>query len=581
MYSQDPGHISPSLISIDERDHQQHGAESSNVLGTPPVSPIPAASGPPLTPQGDTAASHFSGLCRCSPLPHGLRPYHEACPNVRLLDCVICGHVRPTCDCPAQPSPAAAGSRPTHVPGRRTSLGDVSRQPQWRTNLAPMGSPGPTARQQPTTPMRVNHGVLSNVGGVRARLQQLFEDSAVARDIHMAQEATLMGILQDADELDRERRAMADSMARLRADASLLEDANSQLLLENSHRRRTIDELRKRLEAAEAQAARNAELTQAAQDAYMANQRETKELRDARDALEARVDALSATLDEERLQWQAAEDAWGVARGRLEQECAALKQDLARSNARCAQLDEVQGTLQASERQATQLGDDLEEEQRLCAELRARKAQLEEELAQLSGECARLRPLEAELGGTTQRLRQSEQHAQRLEEELQTLRKQKNQADEDCGNLRQQLQALQGQLNASQQEAKGTREDLERRLHKFTMDLEAETVRLTRKTEDCDDLKARLEAAQTELRRVTEALTAEEAKRRGKEAELCVLQGTLEAAQLRAQSLTEEVEKLRRTNETLVHHRDNLQDRVRQLEGVLRTARDEFTRVLQ
>lgn len=37
----------------------------------------------------------------------------------------------------------------------------------------------------------------------------------------------------------------------------------------------------------------------------MANQRETKELRDARDALEARVDALSATLDEERLQWQA------------------------------------------------------------------------------------------------------------------------------------------------------------------------------------------------------------------------------------------------------------------------------------
>lgn len=28
-------------------------------------------------------------------------------------------------------------------------------------------------------------------------------------------------------------------------------------------------------------------------------------------------------------------------------------------------------------------------------------------------------------------------------------------------------------------------EDLERRLHKFTMDLEAETVRLTRKTEDC------------------------------------------------------------------------------------------------
>lgn len=36
--------------------------------------------------------------------------------------------------------------------------------------------------------------MLSNVGGVRARLQQLFEDSAAARDIHMAQEATLMGM---------------------------------------------------------------------------------------------------------------------------------------------------------------------------------------------------------------------------------------------------------------------------------------------------------------------------------------------------------------------------------------------------
>eukprot|EP00668_Euglena_longa_P003100 GGOE01003621.1.p1 GENE.GGOE01003621.1~~GGOE01003621.1.p1 ORF type:complete len:584 (-),score=150.80 GGOE01003621.1:569-2227(-) len=550
--------------------------EANNAMGTPPISPIPSV--PPRTPQGDTAASHFSDLCKCSPLPHGLRPYHEACPNVRLMDCVICGHVRPTCDCPAQPSPAA--TKPVHVQARRNSLGDQPRQMPWRMSMTPMWSPGPSSRPQPSTPVRMNHGVLSNVSGVRARLQQLFEDSAAARDIHMAQETTLMGILQDADEMDKERRTMADSMARLRSEASLLEDANSQLLLENSHRRRTIDELRRRLEAAEKQAAQNAELAKATRDAHLASQQEMKEMREAMGALECHGEALSSTLDAERLHWKAAEDAWAVARGRCEAECARLQLELANSNAKCAELDATRATLQQLEVTAVQLRAGLEEEQRTCAELRARKAQLEEEMVQLRGEAARLKPFEAELGGATQLLRQSEQRIYSLEEESQTLQKQKAQADDDCSHLRLQLQSLENQLHASQQETKRVREDLEQRLHKLGMDLEAEAVRLTRKTEDYDDVKAKLEVTQKELRRVAEELVAEEARRRGTESELFVLRSTLETTQLKGQSLVEEVERLRRSNEILLPQRDTLQDRVRLLESVLRTARDEFTRHL-